>query len=679
MALTDVDSVLAMPAAREHPVAAVVRLRAMRKALWMRHVWALEPVHTAAIHHEEVDRILADPTDIAEREAAFYRDHGDAAEITNRIEELSTALAADTRWNRLVEVFSLSASEQQLLSLAVALGFDPTLGRVFAYLHDQLEMTYPTQWLAAGLFGPGAERVSMAKDSGLLKWRLVSRAPDSMPVQGIWLGWVADPGIVAWIDRDDARDLPAGAVLKPASEFEQLPLLFPAECKTAGQFLSASEFQAAEIELVGPAGSGRGVLAGQIAARAGKSLLTISEPDALDCGADADVVLAVLAAFRSARLHDAIVYWREGRDSSPVARRAMRSMEGVRFVGRATPMTEREPGTALRSIEMPSLDRTARARLWTAVSRDEMPAQARDWLLTPGEIVQLSRVVHAGDAAIQQACHRPAESLSLLIRTPLPFKPSDLILPVTIQKSIDDFENQIRFRWDVYEKWGFSRLCPNGRGVIGLFSGPSGTGKTMAAQVLARKLGLELYRLDLSQVVNKYVGETEKRLKTIFDECDHAHFMLLIDECEGIFGQRFSSKDAHDHWANVTIGFLLMRLEQFQGIGVLSTNRKGDLDAAFVRRIRFIVDFLPPGPEERARLWKNALPARSPSGEVIVGDLQWEALAERVPLTGAEITLVALNAAFLARAAHETIGMSHVLEAARRELAKKGQALRGFE
>src|SRR5262249_42973564 len=150
-------------------------------------------------------------------------------------------------------------------------------------------------------------------------------------------------------------------------------------------------------------------------------------------------------------------------------------------------------------------------------------------------------------------------------------------------------------------------------------------------------------------------------------------------ECEGIFGQRFSSKDAHDYWANITIDFLLVRLERFQGVGVLSTNRKGDLDSAFVRRIRFIIDFLLPGPEERAQLWHKALPRKSPSGEAIVDDIDWDALADRVPLTGAEITQAALNAAFLARAANERIGMPHVLEAVRRELAKKGQTLRGFE
>ena len=203
--------------------------------------------------------------------------------------------------------------------------------------------------------------------------------------------------------------------------------------------------------------------------------------------------------------------------------------------------------------------------------------------------------------------------------------------------------------------------------------------KTMAAQVLASKLGLELYRLDPAQVVNKYIGETEKRLKTIFDECDRAHFLLLIDECEGMFGQRFNSKDAHDRYANLEIDYLLQRLERFQGVAVLATNRKSDLDSAFLRRIRFVIDFLHPGPAERRKLWMNAIPEKSPSGAHLRDGIDWDLLSEKVSLTGAEIKLAALNSAFLAYAQKQKIGMPHLLTAIRREFAKKGQTLRGFE
>ena len=164
-------------------------------------------------------------------------------------------------------------------------------------------------------------------------------------------------------------------------------------------------------------------------------------------------------------------------------------------------------------------------------------------------------------------------------------------------------------------------------------------------------------------MVNKFIGETEKRLKTVFDECDRAHFLLLIDECEGMFGQRFSSKDAHDRYANLEIDYLLQRLERFQGVAVLATNRKSDLDSAFMRRLRFVIDFLQPSPTERRRLWRSALPEQSPSGAELCGNIDWELLSEKVSLTGAEIKLAALNSAFLAFAQGEKIEMSHLLTA----------------
>ena len=154
---------------------------------------------------------------------------------------------------------------------------------------------------------------------------------------------------------------------------------------------------------------------------------------------------------------------------------------------------------------------------------------------------------------------------------------------------------------------------------------------------------------------------------------------MLIDECEGMFGQRFASKDAHDRYANLEIDYLLQRLERFQGVAVLATNRKGDLDNAFMRRLRFVIDFLPPSPAERRRLWEKSLPEKGPEENLLREELNWDALAENVPLTGAEIKLAALNAAFLARAEEKKIGMEHVLTAVRRELAKKGQTLRGFD
>jgi SpoVK/Ycf46/Vps4 family AAA+-type ATPase len=198
----------------------------------------------------------------------------------------------------------------------------------------------------------------------------------------------------------------------------------------------------------------------------------------------------------------------------------------------------------------------------------------------------------------------------------------------------------------------------------------------MAAQVLARSLGMKLLRVDLAGVMNKYIGETEKRLKQVFDACERANVLLFFDEADALFGQRTQVKDAHDRFANIEIDYLLQRMEQFDGVAVLATNRKSDLDKAFVRRIRFMVEFAPPGPSERESLWRRALRANSPRGEKLLDDIDFDALAQKLNMTGAEIASAALSAAFLARSEQGHITMRHVLHAARREMGKQGIVMR---
>jgi SpoVK/Ycf46/Vps4 family AAA+-type ATPase len=199
----------------------------------------------------------------------------------------------------------------------------------------------------------------------------------------------------------------------------------------------------------------------------------------------------------------------------------------------------------------------------------------------------------------------------------------------------------------------------------------------MAAQVLARSLGLELYRVDLAGVVNKYIGETEKHLRAVFAACVRSPVMLFFDEADALFGRRMQVNDAHDRFANIEVDYLLQRMEQFDGIAVLATNRKGDLDTAFIRRLRFTIDFAPPTLEERERLWRGALEGSADGdGRALVGKIDWTGLAREIDLTGAGIKAAALAAAFLARTEQTSIETRHLLGAARRELEKEGVVVR---
>ena len=245
----------------------------------------------------------------------------------------------------------------------------------------------------------------------------------------------------------------------------------------------------------------------------------------------------------------------------------------------------------------------------------------------------------------------------------------DLILPDHQKQVLVTIGVQVRRRLEVYEHWGFDSRGERGLGISALFAGPSGTGKTMAAEVLARELRLDLYRIDLSATVSKYIGETEKNLKKIFDAAEAGGVILLFDEADALFGKRSDVKDSHDRHANIEVSYLLQRMEAYRGLAILTTNLKRSLDSAFLRRIRFIVEFPFPGHRERAEIWRRAFPLTTPTA-----GLDPEKLAQ-LNVSGGNIRNIALNAAFLAADAGEPVRMAHLLRAARSEYTKLEKTL----
>ncbi|MFO0952896.1 MAG: ATP-binding protein, partial [Isosphaeraceae bacterium] len=228
---------------------------------------------------------------------------------------------------------------------------------------------------------------------------------------------------------------------------------------------------------------------------------------------------------------------------------------------------------------------------------------------------------------------------------------------------------QVAHRPTVHDRWGFGRRLARGRGVAALFSGPSGTGKTLAAEVLAGELCLDLFRVDLAGIINKYIGETEKNLRRVFDAARRGGAVLFFDEADALFGRRTEVKDSHDRYANIEVDYLLQCMENYPGIAVLATNRKAAIDRAFLRRLRFLVDFPMPDSEGRRRLWRKAFPP-----EADLSGVDFVALA-RLEVPGGNIRNIALNAAFLAAAEHGPITMGHLLHAARREYIKIDRAV----
>jgi ATPase family associated with various cellular activities (AAA) len=240
----------------------------------------------------------------------------------------------------------------------------------------------------------------------------------------------------------------------------------------------------------------------------------------------------------------------------------------------------------------------------------------------------------------------------------------DLVLAGPQKETLRAMTAQVKRRSLVYEDWGFAAKSTRGLGISALFHGPSGTGKTMAAEVLARELELDLYRIDLSQVVNKYIGETEKNLRRVFDAADASGAILLFDEADTLFGKRSEVRDSHDRYANIEVGYLLQRMESYRGLAILTTNLKNVLDPSFLRRIRFAVQFPFPDAGQRAEIWRRVFPSLAPTE-----GLDAERLA-RLNVAGGNIRNIALQAAFLAAAEGQPVRMQHIAHAAHIEYAK---------
>ncbi|MGZ6092913.1 MAG: ATP-binding protein, partial [Polyangiales bacterium] len=240
----------------------------------------------------------------------------------------------------------------------------------------------------------------------------------------------------------------------------------------------------------------------------------------------------------------------------------------------------------------------------------------------------------------------------------------DMVVSAEVAAQLHELANQVEQRSRVYETWGFGAQLERGRGITALFSGVSGTGKTMAAEILAAHLALDLYRIDLAGVVSKYIGETEKNLRRVFDAAERSGAILFFDEADALFGTRTEVRDSHDRYANVEVNYLLQRMEDYVGLAILATNRRAALDGAFLRRLRFVVEFQFPGVDDRRRIWERVFP-----GEAQLDAIDYSFLA-RLELTGGNIRSIAINAAFLASAEDAPIGMAHLARAAAREFTK---------
>ncbi|MEJ8810775.1 ATP-binding protein [Variovorax ureilyticus] len=591
----------------------------------------------------------------------------------------------------------LSDFERNVLLLCVAAALDTRIGALCALALGEASRPSPSFALAMVLFDdPAWEALSPQRP--LRYWHLVDvHASGATPLTMSPLR--ADDRIVDYVkglNRLDERIAPA---LLPVAT-DGLQPLPPSQQSAADDLLAfVRRFEgggpAPTLQLTGIDSTSKQLVAGHVAASVGLRLERIGLAALPTQGADLDAwcriwrrecLLMPLALYIDA--HD-VAPGESSEASAAVLGRVLDHLRELAFVATRDAHALGAGGRdalLVMAIERPTA--TEQTQAWLDLLGPEREALASrlasQFNFNLPQIASMARSAglperrHADDAdagavdaALWTACRQSAHSKMDLLSQRIQPKVGwdDIVLPEDSLSLLHQIVSQVALRRRVYGDWGFERKMSRGLGLSALFHGESGTGKTMAAEVISHALALDLYRIDLSAVISKYIGETEKNLQRIFDAAEDGGGILFFDEADALFGKRSEVRDSHDRYANIETNYLLQRIEAFRGLAILATNLKGSLDSAFMRRLRFVVPFTYPGPRERALMWQRAFPADTPTE-----GLDPEQLA-RLDCTGGSIHSIALNAAFLAAHRGSPVTMELVYLAARSELLKLGRPI----
>jgi hypothetical protein len=575
--------------------------------------------------------------------------------------------------------FGLSRFEQNVLLLATAAELDSGIGPLCARAQDDPDHSYPTLALALALFDePAWDALSPRRP--LRFWHLLATDLFSVPPL-LSCPLRTDERVVSYLKGINHLDTRLAPLLIPGPQTEAPAGLPPSQqAALAGlrQRFERARRLLPDIHLQGPDPAERELLAVHAAATLGLQLFRLPA-EALPSDA-AELELLTRLWQRECLLWPVALYAQLPETDTPslphrsALRCFLQRIEGVLFLDAEAARAGRPAVVLQAGRPTPAEQRAAWAEALGEAAADSPRRLAAQFDLSLSDIRLLAGAARAEDGAdraglderLWQACRKRTEprlgSLAQCLAARATW--ADLVLPPPELALLRQIAGQVRARATVYDDWGFRHKMSRGLGISALFAGESGTGKTMAAEVLANDLGLSLFRIDLSAVIDKYVGETEKNLRRLFDAAEGGGAVLFFDEADALFGKRTEVKDSHDRFANIEIDYLLQRMEAYRGLAILATNRKAALDPAFLRRLRFLVHFPFPGPAERAAIWRRVFPAAVPRDE-----LDYERLA-RLNLTGGSIHNVALNAAFLAAAAGSPVTMALLLDAARTELRK---------
>jgi hypothetical protein len=587
------------------------------------------------------------------------------ATVAAALAEMPAAPAID----RLAEAFDLSTFERDLLLLCAGIEMDAAVAARCQALGQ------PTATFALALATlPEPHWSALSPVRPLRQWRLIERHGDTSLTQG---RLSIDERVLHYLAGLNSIDERLEPLVRSHAAPPVLAATQAAVVADVLASLKATGDAPPLVQLLGDDPDGRRDVAATVAAHLGLAL-HVMRADAIPRASLDRGAVQVLWEREALLLGSALLIDGEGVDDAVTTATFAGDVDGLVFAA------GREPLRTARAALTFTVDRplpVEQTALWNEALGDRAPAleptiarAAGQFRLSAREIGHAAVAIPPHDAtradpasALWQAC-RSATGCRLdgLAERVEPVATwADLILPEPQLATLRAIAVHVRHRATVYDGWGFADKCRRGLGISVLFAGESGTGKTMAAEVLANELQLELYRIDLAATVSKYVGDTEKNLARLFDAAENSGAILLFDEADALFGRRSEVRDSRDRWANIEVSYLLQRMDGYRGLAILTTNQKPALDTAFARRMRFVVPFAFPDQPQRERIWRGVFPAEAP-----LDGLDFAKLA-RLSVAGGSIRNIALGAAFLAAEARAPITMSHLLGAARAEGSKR--------
>ena len=653
------------------------------RGAWLQNLWINDGSiqGRATVTHTEVAGIL-DDQDSPQAELEWSRQQESIVTWRAEADEIRRGLGSDenSRFAQLVQLFKLEPEELDLLILCSAVAFDPSLSRVCAYLQDHSGRTYMTKELAGRLLG--IDRTgNWTPEMNAFHWELIRRRetgvnePEALICDEQIKDWLAGNtslddalvGVAGFLDVDESKPLPEWPV-QSVSEWVE-------EC------LRHEDSQRIRIIVVAPRGGGKKTFASAIAKELGLGLLVV-DSGIVD---DANWQNLFIHAQRQAILEAAALAW----TGDAALRRPWSTNQTpfpIQFIlcepgKEPTP----SPGVIDREVRLPMPSAATRERLWRESSEAakkwpdaEMRELSEHHSVWPGDIKQASLLgpkdpVEAG-LLVRQAARSRFGNLAQILETP--FTADDLVLPAGVKKILEAIAFEAKDRVEFWQQEEPSRLFPQGRGLIALFSGPSGTGKTMAAQVIAAQLNQDLCRVNIAQLVSKWVGETPKNVEQVIRVAAENNVVLYFDEADALFAKRSAEiRDAQDKFANTDTAFLLQAIEGYPGIAILSTNLKSNIDLAFLRRIRYHIQFPRPDPPLQRTLWTKLVKALADENHAEKLAPALELLSTTAEATGAQIKFAVLAGLFAARAEKKSLNARHLVIGMDRELAKEGRAI----